>query len=127
MEKVYGDLPSLRFERAGKEASKRLKRAKALLSQGNAEEYNAEILRAITGYLEHKLRIPKSSLGMDEVLPRLRRHGVGPATVENIRRCVEDAEFARYAPGGDTAEARQNLLEQAGSVIRSIDREFKTR
>ena len=126
MEKVYGDLPTLRFERAGKEATKRLKRARTLLSQGNAEEYNAEILRALSGYLEHKLRIPKSSLGLDQILGKLEVQHVAPETLSDVRTCIERAEFARYAPGGDTAEARKDILDLADGTIRRIDREFRS-
>lgn len=126
MEKVYGDLPTLRFARAGKEASRRLKKARALLSQGNAEEYNAEILRAVSGYLEHKLRIPKSSLGLDDTLRTLGQHAVSKQTLDNARSCIERAEYARYAPGGDTTEARRDLLDLADGIIRNIDKEFKS-
>ncbi len=126
MEKVYGDLPSLRFERAGKEASKRLKRANALLSQGNAQEYNAEILRAVTGYLEHKLRIQKSSLGMEDVVRRLEQHSVSADTLGILQDVIERAEYARYAPGGDSADVRRDLLERADTVLRAIEREFRT-
>ena len=125
MEKVYGDLPTLRFERAGKEASKRLKKARTLQSQGNAEEYNAEILRAVSGYLEHKLRIPKASLGLDEIVRTLGEHAVSADTLANVRTCIERAEYSRYAPGGDSAETRKDLLDLADSIIRGIDKEYR--
>ena len=126
MEMIYGDLPTLRFERAGREASKRLQQAKGLLAQGNAEQYHAEILRALTGYFEHKLRIPKSSLSTEEILARLEARGVPGDALTAVRTCVERAEYARYAPGADTRKARQDLLGAAARAIENIDRTFKS-
>ena len=72
-EKIYGDMPRLLFETAGREATRRLKKARALLDQGNTESYHAEILRALLVYLEHKLRTPKSKFIMEEAVVQLQR------------------------------------------------------
>lgn len=124
-ERIYGDLPSLRFQRAGREAGKRLKVARQLLAQGNSEQYHAEVLRALTGYLEHKLRIPKASLSTAEVLSRLAEQGVPEDTITGVRSCLERAEFARYAPGGDSRASRQDLITACTTAIDDIERTFK--
>lgn len=125
LEKIYGDVPTLLFERAGHAASKRLQQAKKLLAQGNAEQYHAELLNALTGYFEHKLKIPKATLSTTEILARLATRGVSAETIEAVRDCVERAEFARFAPGADTREVRQDLLSAATRAIEDIDRTFK--
>ncbi len=125
LEKIYGDVPKLLFERAGHAASKRLQQAKKLLAQGNAEQYHAELLSALTGYFEHKLKIPKATLSTTEILARLATRGVSTQTIETVRECVERAEFARFAPGADTREARQDLLAAATRAIEDIDRTFQ--
>ena len=84
-EKIYGDMPRLLFETAGREASRRLKKAHALLEQGNTEQYHAEILRALLEYLEHKLRMPKSKFVMDEAAAQLRRHGIKEEVIQFIK------------------------------------------
>ena len=125
LEQIYGDVPTLLFERAGRAASRRLLQAKRLLALGNADQYHAELLHALTSYFEHKLRIPKASLSTDEILARLATRGVPANTLESIRSCMERAEFARYAPGADTREARQDLLDAAARAIENTDRTFK--
>ena len=40
---------------------------------------------------------------------------------------MERAEFVRYAPGSDTADARKELLDIAASAINSIEQSFGKR
>jgi hypothetical protein len=122
IEKIYGDLPSLRSQKAGREATKRLKRASNILQRGDTESYHAEISRALLGYLRDKLRIPPASLTLDEAVTQLGLRGVPHETVEQLRSCIERAEFARFAPASDTKEARRDLLEMAAHVIQTIER-----
>lgn len=124
MEHVYGDMPKLLFETAGREASKRLKKARRILEQGNAESYNAEILKAVAEYLEHKLRTSKADFSMERAIVQLTQHGVSNEIVKKLKTCVERAEFARYAPGADTKGARKELLDVAAEVIGGIDTMF---
>ena len=127
MEKIYGDMPRLLFEKAGREASRRLKKTRALLAQGNTEHYHAEILRALLVYLEHKLRIPKSKFVMEEAVLKLRQNGIQEEVIQSLKTCMERAEFVRYAPGSDTTDTRKELLDIAASAINSIEQSFGKR
>ena len=127
MEKIYGDMPRLLFETAGREASRRLKKARALLEQGNTESYHAEILRALMMYLEHKLRTPKSKFVMEEAVTQLRQNGINEEVIQSLKTCMERAEFVRYAPGSDTTDARRELLDVAAGAINSIEQSFGKR
>lgn len=123
-EKLSGKVDQLRFAKAGREASKRLKQARRLLSQGNTENYHAEISKAIMGYLEDKLHIAKASLTIDDAASLLQQHHVPQETVQSLRSCIERAEFARFAPASDTQEARSELLDTAAGIINSVERTF---
>ncbi len=127
LERQLGDMPRLLFETAGREASKRLKKAKGLLEQGDTEQYHAELLRALTQYLQHKLRMPKASLSTEDAVTRLRAGGVGEEVLQSLRSCIERAEFARYAPAADTTAARKDLLDAAAGAISGIDQSFNRR
>jgi hypothetical protein len=127
MEKIYGDMPRLLFETAGREASRRLKKARTLLEQGNTESYHAEILRALMMYLEHKLRTPKSKFVMEEAVTQLRQNGIQEEVIQSLKACMERAEFIRYAPGSDTTDARRELLDVAAGAINSIEQSFGKR
>jgi len=123
-DRLRGDMPRLLFERAGRGASRRLKQAEALLQKGDATAYHAEILRALTKYLEHKLHLPPADFTFEIAVDRLRAGGVSDAACDSLRSCVERAEFARYAPGADSTQARQELLHLASDAITQIERMF---
>lgn len=125
LEKIYGDMPSFRAEKAGREASKRLKNAKALLAKGNTEQYHAELSKALTEYLEHKLRISKSSFTVDEALERLHAASVAVESTTKLKDCLDRAEFARFAPAADTQQARQELLAIAADCINAVERTYR--
>jgi hypothetical protein len=127
MEKIYGNMPKLLFEKAGREASHRLKRALALLEQGNTENYHAEILKALTEYLEHKLGIAKAEFVMDTAVTQLRHYGVKEEVIRSLKTCIERTEFARFAPDSDTTETRKELFDVATGAINGIERTFSKR
>ena len=127
MKAIYGDMPKFRFQQAGKEATRRLKQAKQVLAQGNTESYHAEVSRALLGYLEDKLHLAKSSLSVEEAVNRLQQRGVDEQTLEQLRMCLERADFARFAPDSDTTGARKELLDAASTTISAIERTFSHR
>jgi hypothetical protein len=124
-EKLSGKVDQLRFAKAGREASKRLKLARRLLLQGNTESYHAEVSKAIFSYLEDKLNVSKASLTMDEAVRLLSQRGVAAEALESLRVCIERAEFARFAPAGDTREARTEILDAATTIINNVEKSLR--
>jgi hypothetical protein len=124
-EKLSGKVDLLRSAKAGREASKRFKLARKLLSQGNTESYHAEVSKATFSYLEDKLHISKASLTMDEAARLLEQQGVSMDTIQSLRACIERAEFARFAPASDTREARAEILDAATAVINNLEKSLR--
>ncbi len=124
-EKLSGKVDQLKFAKASREASKRLKVARKLLLQGNTESYHAEVSKAVFSYLEDKLHISKASLTMDEAARLLSERGVTAETIESLRACIERAEFARFAPASDTREARTEILDTATGIINNIEKSLR--
>jgi len=123
-DKLSGRADWIRAAKAGKEAARRLKLAKKLLSQGNTESYHAEISKALMDYLSDKLRIQKSVLTLDDAALLLEQRGVPSETLQLLRSCIERADFARFAPAADTQAARTELLGTAESLISSIEKGY---
>lgn len=124
MQVRLGNTAGIRFKTAGREAGKRLKQAKKLLGSGNTEQYNEEIARALLTYLSDKLQIHIAQLTIDGAAEELKSRSVEEETIELMRSCYHRAEFARFAPGGDTGEARRELLDEAEKVISALERDF---
>lgn len=116
-----GNLSLTRARAAGREATKRLKHARKLLVQGNTETYHAEVSRALYRYLSDRLQIPAADLTLDSVSEALRRYRMPEDAIGRLRACLEKAEFARFAPGGDTQAGRTDLLETAAASIDELE------
>ena len=127
MERLYGDLPKRRSQKAGREAAKRLKKANKVLANGDTQTYHAEISKALIGYLRDKLQIPPGLLTIDEALTRLEQRGLNRATTEELRLCIERAEFVRFAPSEDTQEARRDLIDTAANIIQTLEKTLNGR
>ena len=123
-ESLLGDAPLLRSQKAGKEASRRLKTAEKRLARGNAENYHSEISKALFGYLVNKLRISRASLTLELAVETLKTYGVPDEITKQLRACIERAEFARFAPGSDSQGARKDLLDRAKDIIGAIEKEL---
>jgi hypothetical protein len=120
-------LYKLRFQKAGKEANKRLKHAKKILAQGDTESYHAEVSKALMGYLEDKLHASRATLTVDDAVRKLQDGGVSTEAADALRSCFERAEFARFAPSTDTREARVELLDNAAEAINNVEKMFDGR
>jgi hypothetical protein len=123
-ERLSGNLYKLRFQKAGKEANKRLKHAKKILAQGDTESYHAEVSKALMGYLEDKLHASRATLTVDDAVRKLEDGGVSTEAAGALRSCFERAEFARFAPSTDTREARVELLDNAAEAINNVEKMF---
>lgn len=126
-ERLMGNASLIRSRKAGREATKRLKSARKMLAAGNTETYHAEVARALFGYLGDRFRIPPAHLTLDAVGAALRDHGVPAEVIGSLTTCLERAEFARFAPGADSREARMDLLDAAASAIDGVERSLNGR
>ena len=114
------DLARRRTRGASKVATKRLKAARKLLAQGNANAMYEETMRALWGYLADKLNIPVSELTKDNVRERLNAQAVAPEFIDAYLRAIDDCEFARFAPG-DPASMMQRVYAQAEQAIENLN------
>ena len=87
-EKLLGNAPLLRSQKAGKEASRRLKTAEKLLGRGNTESYHSEISKALVGYLGDKLRIPRADLTLELAVETLKANGVPAEVAHQLQACT---------------------------------------
>lgn len=111
------DITRVRYKKANKVAQKRLKKAKALLSENNKEAFYEEIERAAWTYLSDRLSIPTSQLNKENIAQILREKGVDDTLIDEVNHMLSNAEFARYAPASDHAmediyNATTRLIDQ---------------
>ncbi len=122
--KENANIAAMRTKKANKVAVKRLKVAKKLMHENKSGGFYDEILKTLWGYMSDKLNIPVSQLSKENIAARLAERGVEESLVNELHNLLNEAEFARYAPG-DANATMENVYKQAMSVISTMENSIK--
>ncbi len=114
------DIVKKRSNRANKIATKRLRKANALMLKGKQGEFYDEVLRALWGYVSYKLNMPVEQLSRENIQEQFISHYVGASSIEKFTRALDECEFERYAPG-DPAGNMNRTFESAMTAIMEIE------
>ncbi len=117
---------TVKGKKAGKVASKRLKRASKLMHTKDDAAFYDEVMRALLGYAGDKLSLPTNELTKDNVISTLTARGVEQEVVDSFIAVLSDCEFARYAPVSDTNLAKEKIYQQASDVITQMNASLKS-
>ena len=126
-DRLSGNIELLRYRRAEKIARKRFKAANELMESNDQTGFYSEISRALFGYLEDKLHIPKAEISLDRAIGELNGRNADSQLIVNLKDCIEKCEFARFAPGGDGKAAMKDMYDQLTRVIIEIEKTMSTR
>lgn len=94
----------VRNRKAKRIAKKRLNMAAKAMNQNNASTFYDEILKAVWGYLGDKFSLPVAELSRNNVSELLEEKNVDKTNIEQLIGIVNECEFARYAPGGNSSQ-----------------------
>ena len=119
------DVVKARGKKANKAATKRLKAAAKLMSNGKQNEFYDEVMRALWGYVGDKLNIPVERLTRDNITEKLANRGIETQTIDTFIGALDECEFERYAPG-DAAGNMEKTYSSAMEAITQIETSLKT-
>ena len=117
---------SVKGKKAGKVASRRLKRAAKLMHEKDDAAFYDEVMRALLGYAGDKLSLPTNELNKDNVISKLTERGVEQTVVDSFIAVLSDCEFARYAPASDSKMTKEKIYQQAIDVITQMNALIKS-
>ncbi|MEW6653812.1 MAG: BatD family protein [Bacteroidota bacterium] len=120
-DKHSGNIQLMKFQKAEKEARKRLKSAKAALDSQRTTNFYSEISFALFGYLEDKLSIQKSEFTLEAAAEKLIMKNVNEALIKRVKKIAERCEFNRFAPQGEMQAAAKEMYEETVKVIVDLD------
>ncbi len=123
-ERILGDVAGLRHRKARKMAQKRLVAAKGFLTEKKKEEFYAEVSRALWGYVGDKLGIPPAELSLETIRGALEGRGAASDVSEALSRTLEQCEFARFAPAGEST-GMDTMYQQAVELISHIEGQLR--
>jgi hypothetical protein len=121
-DKLSGNIQLLRYQRAEKLARNQLKAAKKSLDENKHMEFYSGVSLALFGYLESKLHIPKSEFSVERAEVELNKKNVSTEIIEEVKKSVEQCEFARFAPQTDGSVAMHEMYNKAVSLIVELER-----
>lgn len=120
-DKLSGNIQLMKFQKAEKEARKRLKLAKAALDSKQTSDFYNELSLALFGYLENKLTIQKSEFTLDLAIEKLRMRNVSEELIEKVKLVADKCEYARFAPQVEMQAQANDLYEETVKVIVELD------
>jgi hypothetical protein len=118
--KRNADITGLRNRKASKVARKRLSKARSLLDTGKPEMVNAELAKALWGYLGDKLAIPLSDLTKDKCYSALMLRNVEEELIAELDFILSATEYSRYSPSSE-GESPAGLYKRAAALIGKLD------
>ena len=121
--RLEGDVAYARRRRARGAAGRRLKTARRMLAAGApAPDFHAEIHRAVLEFVADHLNRSAAGLEKEECAAELRRGGAPQQTVEDLGNLLQECEFARYAPGGSSAEEMKRTQDRAEELMERLQK-----
>lgn len=117
--RISADIVGLRRKKAGKEARTRLRRSRSFMKKGKRQEFFAEMLDALWGYVSAKLNIPASDLTRDNVASALLADGVPGNTVNSLIDIIDNCELARYTNSSEVD--MKEIYAGATAVINAVE------
>ena len=117
------DVEGRRGRRAGKVASRKLRKAYKLCISGQRESFYDEVTAALWSYVGDKLHLSADSLTRSVVEQRFMEQGISEDTVKMFIDALDECEFQRYAPG-DEAGNMNKTYDSAMKAIMEIETTF---
>lgn len=118
------DPEELRRQRARSVALQRLSQARTHLQAGQSRAFYDEVVKALTAYVCTKLQIPLSAWSKDNASRQMATAGIAENLIRQFSDIMSICEMALFA-GMDNAEAMQDTLAKAETVIIGIEEQQK--
>lgn len=117
--RMSADITGTRMARAGKEARKRLRKAKAYMDAHDSDKFYEAVLQAMWGFLSDKLSMPASQLSRENVSEKLTGLVSDTSVTDKLINVLDQCEMARYTPMGSD-EQMGSLYREASEVINTL-------
>lgn len=118
--KLDADVRGRKLARANKQASKRLKAARAAMNVHDSEKFYKELNSAMWGYISDKLGIPASQLIRDNISAQLAAKGLPADGIADTIDVLDQCEMARFTPQHSDDEM-STILQKAAAAIKAIE------
>jgi hypothetical protein len=119
--KLSGNVELIQSKKSEKEARKRLKEAKKSLEKNELAQFYSNLAAGLFGYLETKLRIPKSEFTLDKAEEKMKALNIPVDLISEVRKVAEKSEYVRFAPSSADGVSGQELYEDTVKLIVKLE------
>lgn len=119
--RLSDDVGFARQVRSGREATRRLKRARELAA-ANDDGLFAELSAAVIGYVADRGNRAAAGLTHADVRTLLAAKRIPAADIDRVVAFLESCDMARFAPAASGASDRRRLLDEAATLIEELKR-----
>lgn len=123
-EKMSTNVQYARSRKARKQAQQRLKEANSYLKQGRIADFYSAISRGLVGYLADKTNQSAAGLVRDNVVELLQQHRVGEEMQSEFLKCLDEADFRRFAPGQVVDSEMEASYQNAEKILIQLEKYF---
>jgi hypothetical protein len=124
LEKVSTNLEYARKRKAHKQARKQLKEANTYLKNNQLAKFYGEISRALMGYVADKTNRSAAGFVRDDVAEIMKSKEVDSDLVDEYFKCLDDADFRRFAPGQNSEREAGSFYNQAEKILVKLEKFF---
>lgn len=117
--KLLGDRGYARRITAAKRSKSVFKSAVAKKRSGDFPGFCGDLYDAVTGFIADRLDLEKSGLTIDDLRTS---ENISADIKDDMTRFLENCQTARFAPLNYDTKAADNLLEEASSLIRRLEK-----
>jgi hypothetical protein len=110
-----------RHRSAGKQARKRLGRARSMATIDKANQFYAELSLVFNSYIADKLNKSPYGLTTDSIAEILRNRSVDPDLTLQMISFLRQCDFARFAPGTVTSDGLATSLKTAEDLMTRME------
>lgn len=115
------DVQGRRIRKARSVATKRLRNAREAMTQHKTEQFYANVVSALCGFLGDKLKMPASSLTRDNIADTLAQAGASDDVITETINLLDECEMARFTPMHSDNEMSV-VYEKASVLIDKLNR-----
>ncbi len=114
--KLFAQTEAGKNKQQAKAARKRLAEAEKLRDQGSSSAFYAEVEKALSTFLEARLRTPVVGLTRDVLGEKMTAAGVDQALRSRVLFVLESCDMGRFGGGAELSE-RDRILNEAAAVM----------
>ncbi len=124
VDKMSSNVGYARSRKALKQATARLKEAHSFLKSGQYAEFYSEVSKGLMGYVADKSNTAAAGLLRDDVVKILKERDVDAQLQEDYLKCLDEADFRRFAQGASDAGQALTFYNSAKDILVRLGKFF---